>query len=312
MRRGFAQTLGHLGLLALTGTAAWYVWKKLPWPFLIPILFLHGTFYAFLSNGFHELVHRSVFKTRALNAIFLRVFAFIGWYDHIGFWASHTEHHKFTLHPPDDLEVVLPAKLTLRDFLKTAFVNPQGLYGTLKRSVRLSFGHLEGEWEHALFPASDPVKRRRLFNWSRILLASHLLLAVVSIALGWWLLPVLITFAPFYGSWLQQLCNNTQHAGLRDNVPDYRLCCRTVILNPFVRFVYWHMNYHTEHHMYAAVPCYNLGKLHEAIRNDLPRPANGLREAWTEIIAILKKQKADPTYQHAFELPARTPAATSR
>lgn len=43
-----------------------------------------------------------------------------------------------------------------------------------------------------------------------------------------------------------------QHAGLSDNVPDFRLCCRTMILNPFFRFLYWHMNYHTEHHMYAA------------------------------------------------------------
>ena len=29
-----------------------------------------------------------------------------------------------------------------------------------------------------------------------------------------------------------------------------------------MRFWYWHMNFHIEHHMYAAVPCYNLEKLH--------------------------------------------------
>ena len=37
-----------------------------------------------------------------------------------------------------------------------------------------------------------------------------------------------------------------------------------------VRFLYWHMNYHIEHHMYAAVPCYRLGRLHRAIRHELP------------------------------------------
>ena len=81
---------------------------------------------------------------------------------------------------------------------------------------------------------------------------------------------MLITLAPFYGGWLLYLCNNTQHVGLQDYVPDFRLCTRTIRLHPFVQFLYWHMNFHTEHHMYAAVPCYHLGKLHRAIAHDLP------------------------------------------
>ena len=36
---GLAQTLGHLGLLALTGAAAWYVVQVGAWLALIPILF---------------------------------------------------------------------------------------------------------------------------------------------------------------------------------------------------------------------------------------------------------------------------------
>ncbi len=61
--------------------------------------------------------------------------------------------------------------------------------------------------------------------------------------------------ARFYGLWRHWLCNNTRHIGLQDNVPDLRLCCRTIRLNPLVQFLYFHMNYHTEHHMYASVPC---------------------------------------------------------
>jgi fatty acid desaturase len=126
----------------------------------------------------------------------------------------------------------------------------------------------------------------------------------ISLYFGWWLLPVLITLAPFYGGGLQLLCNHTQHIGLQDNVDDFRLCTRTILLNPFVRFLYWHMNYHIEHHMYAAVPCYYLAKLHAAIKSDLPHCPNGLIEAWTEIIAILRKQKEDPAYQFVAKLPA--------
>ena len=301
--QGLLQTLGHLGLLTLTGSAAWYAAGRFPVWVLLLILFLHGTFYAFLLNGFHELCHSSVFKSKALNTLFLRIFSFLGWYNPVLFWASHQEHHKYTLHPPDDLEVVLPVEFTLESFLKAAVVNPWGFYGRLKGALRLSRGQLEGEWENILFPESDPKKRRSLFTWARILLMGHMLLTVVSLFLGFWLLPVLITLAPFYGGWLLYLCNNTQHVGLQDEAPDFRVCTRTIILNPFVRFLYWHMNFHIEHHMYAAVPCYNLGKLHNEIKHDLPHCPVGLYETWTEIIAIMRKQKEDPDYQYIPDVP---------
>lgn len=301
---GFVQTLGHLGIIVLTGAAAWHAALSGSILVMLAALFLHGTVYAFLLNGFHELCHGTVFKTKWLNTFFLYVFSFLGGFNPVMFWASHQEHHKYTLHPPDDLEVVLPVEITLKQFLKYSFVNPWGFVDRLKGLIRLSRGRLSGEWENALFPASDPQKRRRLFAWARIILFGHLGIAVVSIALGWWMIPVLITLAPFYGGLLLFLCNNTQHVGLQDNAPDFRLCTRTIILNPVVRFLYWHMNFHIEHHMYAGVPCYRLGRLHQVIEHDLPPSPRGLLATWRQIIAILRRQKADPTYQFVPRLPS--------
>ena len=306
--KGLLQTGGHLGLLALTATTAWLAAGRLPLAVVLLILFFHGTFFAFLLNAFHEFCHKTVFKTKILNNIFLQVISFLSWNNPVLFWASHQEHHKYTLHPPDDLEVVLPQIITLQSFLKSALINPWDFVTRLKGAVRLSLGKLEGEWENALFPASAAALRRSLFNWARFQLIGQALIVAVALNFRLWQILVLVTLAPFYGGWLQYLCNNTQHTGLQDNVPDFRLCSRTIILNPFVRFLYWHMNYHTEHHMYAAVPCYNLGKLHEQIKSDLPHCPVGLLTTWKEIIAILKKQKVDPTYQYVAELPAR-PAA---
>lgn len=303
--RGLAQSLGHLGLLVLTGAAAWYAAYHLPVLVFVLILYVHGACWAFLLNGFHELAHKTVFKTKALNTLFLYVVSFLSWYSPVQFWASHQEHHKYTLHPPADLEVVLPARLTLADFLKVAVVNPWDLWKRLKDYVRWSLGKVEGEWESALFPPSAVEERRALFNWARFHLAGHLIIVAVAVYFKLWLVPVLITLAPFYGGGLQWLCNNTQHTGLMDRVPDYRLCCRTILLNPFLRFLYWNMNYHTEHHMYAAVPFYNLGKLHRAVAADLPPCPKGLFAAWRQIIPILEKQKSDPGYQYVGELPAR-------
>jgi fatty acid desaturase len=117
------------------------------------------------------------------------------------------------------------------------------------------------------------------------------------------LVPVLTSLTPLYGSWLFFLCNNTQHIGLQDNVNDFRLSCRTFTVNPIVQFLYWHMNYHIEHHMYAAVPCYNLGQLHRAIKHELPPTPDGLVATWKEIAAIQKLQDENPDYQYVAPLP---------
>ena len=111
---GALQTLGYLATLVATGALAWWSTLHGPWYGIVAAFFLHGTCYAFIINGFHELVHSSVFRTQSLNVFFLYVLSFLGWYNPVHFWASHTEHHKYTLHPPDDGEVVLPVYLTLR------------------------------------------------------------------------------------------------------------------------------------------------------------------------------------------------------
>jgi fatty acid desaturase len=300
--KGLLQAGAHMALIALTGMLAWRVQDQ--WYLLLPTLLAYGTFYIFLLNATHELCHNTVFKTRLLNDFFLRLFCFLGWRSHIMFWTSHAEHHKYTLHPPDDLEVVLPAKMGLKHLLQLGFVDPWTMYATIKTHIEHSLGIIKGEWPNHLFPPEEVQKRRRLFWWARFLLVGHAAIIGFSGYYGLWLLPVLTTCGVFYGGWLRFLCNNTQHAGLQDDVADFRLCTRTVILNPFFRFLYWHMNFHIEHHMYAAVPCYNLGKLHEHIKGESPVPPRGLYAAWKGIIAIMKAQRTDPSYQYVPELPA--------
>jgi len=300
---GFAQTLGHLGIIAATGALSWYASLHWGWLALLGCLFLHGTVYAFLLNAFHEFCHNTVFKTRALNKFFLLFVSFIGGLNHVYFWASHQEHHKYTLHQPDDMEVILPVEITLKSFITTAFINPHGFIERFKSWIMLSLGHFENDWQRILFPDNKPARRRELINWTRFLLVGHTLIIAQAFFTGWWMLPVLITAAPFYGGLLLFLCNNTQHVGLRDEVEDYRLCTRTIYLNPLVQFLYWHMNYHIEHHMYAGVPCYKLARLHRAIKHELPYPPNGLYETWSIIIGILRRQKAEPAYQFTPELP---------
>ena len=65
-------------------------------------------------------------------------------------------------------------------------------------------------------------------------------------------------------------------------------------MNPVIRFIYWNMNYHVEHHMFPMVPYHNLPKLHELMKADMPPPYNGLAEAYREIIPTLVRESKDP------------------
>ena len=94
-----------------------------------------------------------------------------------------------------------------------------------------------------------------------------------------------------------------QHGGLANNVKDHRLSVRTVKLNPIFSFLYWHMEYHLEHHLFPMVPSYNLKKLHEVIKDQLPKPRIGLWGAYREIIPTIIKQSKDPKYVFKVELP---------
>lgn len=293
---GFGQTLGYLGLLIATGSLSVYSAYHWSWWATVAIVFAHGTFCAFLINAVHELGHYTVFKSRFLNIAFEYFFAFFAWMNHLMFFASHNRHHRSTLHPPDDLEVVVPIQITLRDFLLFGLVNIRGPYYVLRNVLRIATGRFEGEWELFLYPEGEPELRRPPRRWAATLLIGHGLILAVSVAMRWWMVPVVVTLAPFYGGWLHFLCNNTQHVGMQDFSTDFRLCCRTFRLNPFVQFLYWHMNYHIEHHMYVGVPCYNLGKVHRLIEHDLPPTPNGLVATWIEISRLMRRQRSEPGY----------------
>jgi fatty acid desaturase len=79
---------------------------------------------------------------------------------------------------------------------------------------------------------------------------------------------------------------------------------RTITLDPFSQFLYWRMNWHLEHHMFAAIPCYNLKRLHRTVALDMPKPRT-LLGAWKEMRQTWKRQQKDPAYQFDTPLPGR-------
>jgi len=162
-------------------------------------------------------------------------------------------------------------------------------------------GVLGSEWaEHTL---GGTERHKAVVRFSRALLIGHGLITVASLATGQWIIPVIVTLHLCYGDLVQQFINATQHDGMPDHVNDFRLNCRSVAINPVLGFLYWHMQYHIEHHMYAAVPCYNLKRLNAAIRHELPEPSRGLVGAWSEILGIQYRMDTDPGWRYMPSLP---------
>jgi fatty acid desaturase len=150
-----------------------------------------------------------------------------------------------------------------------------------------------------------PKNERSKCRWSA---RSHVLIWVITITCSIYFqswLPVLFVVLPnFYGKTLVMLMGLTQHAGLREDMKDHRFTTRTVYLNPILSFLYWHMEYHVEHHMFPQVPSYNLKKLHELIKSQMPPARKGLWGAYKEMIPALIKQAKDPNYKIPLAIPS--------
>ena len=117
-------------------------------------------------------------------------------------------------------------------------------------------------------------------------------------------LPIFLFLIPkFFGN-LHAVWGITQHIGLQENIKDHRYTTRSIRLNPIFSFLYWKMEYHIEHHMFPMVPSYNLPKLYEVIKDQLPAPKKGLLDAYKEIIPAVIKKSNDPNYFIPVKVPS--------
>ncbi len=320
--KGWLQAGGHLAVAAGTGALAVYCFLAEMWLGFALALFAHGTVASNLHYGCHELGHGTVFRTKRLNALFLRIYSVLAWWNHHEYGMSHTHHHLYTLHPRGDREVVLPfaPAWTPLYLLQLFTVNVTG--GMHTKGIR---GHIlamfstacdrygpffRPEWMGSLY-AGRPEARRSAVNWARVVILCHAGIAVASVASGYWIVAVVVSLGPVIANWHSYFVGGPMHCGLRDNVPDFRKCVRTITLDPISEFLYWHMNWHLEHHMFAAVPCYHLAKLHRAVAHDMPEPRT-LAGAWREIREVWRRQEQDPGYQYDTPVPNRSGPVAAR
>jgi len=298
---GFSHFLIYFSSLIFFGYLSYYFWGS--WFFLL-FFFIYSTIYTFaIANG-HETIHRTAFKTRWINEVFCYISFFQLHAEPLGFRWSHTFHHSNTLQTEGEydheIEVSRPTHL-IKFFLKfipmsdLLFIHQSSFVGTTKSALGIINTSIKNT-----APVNEQIK---IIRNSRIILLIWLLIILTSFYINSWL-PIIFYFLPTYmGRPIHFAVNVTQHLAAKVDTKDHRLSTHTIILNPIISFYYWHMEYHIEHHMFPTVPSYNLPKLHNLIKDQMPPAKKGLWRAYKEIIPAIFKQVKNPNYKIELSVP---------
>jgi len=271
------RALGHLGAIALGGTALWHalgtVWA-------VPLTLLQGYCIAFLFTAVHETAHQTAFKTRAWNYLLGHVAAFAIFLPYEYYRAYHWVHHRHTQDPQKDPELAMPLPHTR---LGIAWLWT-GMPIWIGRA-RLLFAH--GVRGKVSVPWVPEDKRALIVREARLYLLGYAAVVVASVLAGslaalWlWVVPLLA------GQLFLRPYLLAEHTGCAHS-PDMLENTRTTFTNRFVHFFAWNMPFHVEHHAYPAVPFHALPRLHKLLASHITHTADGYPAATADVVRHLR------------------------
>jgi Na+-transporting NADH:ubiquinone oxidoreductase subunit F len=292
-------TIIWFGLIFGSGYMVFLWWGS--WFVIFPYI-VYSVVYASSSDSrWHESGHGTAFKTDWMNNVLYEISSFMVLRQSTVWRWSHARHHSDTIIRGRDPEIAIPRPANLRKIILTFF----GISSSVPEFKKMLL-HASGRIGPDVASYLPKHEYKKVFLRARIYLLIFLTVIVLSVILKSILPLMFIGLPTLLGTWLMPVYGYTQHAGLQENVLDHRLNSRTVYMNRIHRFLYWNMNYHVEHHMFPLVPYHALPRLHELVKDDLPRPYSSIAEAFREIIPAVLKQRKDPDYSVIRKLPDQT------
>jgi fatty acid desaturase len=194
--------------------------------------------------------------------------------DLFAYRAYHLTHHKFTQQPEDpDLSLSAPFP-TSRDSLRRKF-------------IRDLTGQTFYKQRRAQFAAAlrGPSTTGRTVG--RFLVLQAILLTISMLVWGWvpfvlWLAALATTFQLFL-----RIRNIAEHACTPTGSGDPFSHARTTYAGLIARATvapYW-VNYHSEHHLFMGVPCYNLATTHRLLGTGGYHPKMTLSPHYRDVLA---------------------------
>ncbi len=280
---GLTHLFLHLGLICISGFLI-FLTSNL---FLkIVIMIAHGSFIAFLYAGLHECIHKTAFKNKSLNEFVGYLIGFILLRSFLNGRYRHMAHHTFTQHPEKDPDKVdFPSGYL--DYLK--HVTSLSIWiRIIDNLIRHSLGKMNKS-EKDYIPKSEI---KSLIFESRLMLLGYGLIIFSSMYLNttfflvYWLIPRVL------GEPFLRLVRMVEHTG-KDETADMIHNTRTSFPSSFLKFLYWNMPYHVEHHLYASVPFHKLPKFHNLVKPHTKEMEPSILSVHFEILKQIWKNKKE-------------------
>lgn len=271
--RGVRHLVGHVALIL--GCGLWIALGAPLWWLVVPV---QGIAIVFLFTLEHEATHKTPFANERLNEWVGRVCGLLLVLPFEWFRYFHLAHHRYTNIPGKDPELAAGQKQYHGWGPFLWHVSGVPYWSSMVRQVLVNaFGRAEAEY----LPARA---LPRVTSEARWILGIY---ALAALSLFWmpllfwvWLLPVLLG-QPFLRLYLMAEHGRCpQVANMFDN-------SRTTYTTAIVRFLAWNMPYHTEHHVYPAVPFHKLPELHDVMRAHLLHEQDGYAQFTAETISEL-------------------------
>ena len=262
-----------------------------------------ATFEAALFAAMHECGHSTAFATRWLNELGLQIGAAVMLMPPTGFRHFHFEHHRKS-HVEGDPE--LPGgTLELAGWPRNPIawlivLSGQPLMlGKLLVVVATALGRPPRWWERWMPYVPERVRGRVAWE-SRALLLGLLALFALAVFVDhrvYWLLAGFPLAHVLLGPYLV-----AEHTGLASE-GDVLDRTRSMKCSAVVRWLFWNMPLHAEHHGWPAVPFHALPALHERISEALPHRGRGYLAVHVQgLKAALRLGPAIETTVRAAEL----------
>jgi len=287
--------LSAWGTMAVANVSFWLA---------IPLLYVYYFFFGFMVAIGHELQHKTVFGKGAdwfSELIFFFAQALM-WNSPRYARISHKLHHRYTMVEGIDPETAWGTKqdsnlvrAILFGLIRSILVI--GAIPSWFASVGRQTQRIAGKRDEMMkeFCSEEDVKAIRLES-AGILLFQTLVL-VAAIWLRRWELILFITIAWQIGGPFENLFHMTQHIGRMKDVNDQRLATRSVKVNPLIKLIYWGLDDHVEHHLYPAVPSYNLPKLNKLLQPIEAEPRT-MAGCWREMLTIGAEKDVSPQSEY--------------
>jgi len=232
----------------------------------------------------HEALHANLFRSPFFDRWVGFALGVPTFFSSAAYKVTHLNHHRYT-RSEKDMDEFSYACRTHRQYLALFYAS--FLVGSLLYMFAVPV--------KAYAMASRTNRRRIVAEYSLMFLAYATAVSYAFVMrrpewlLWYWLAPIAVAIV------LSNIRALSEHMGTSGE-GDAMLKTRTVTSNPLVSFLMLNLNYHLEHHLFPAVPWYNLPRIHQLLKPMYEARGAVVRKSYSAFVLECFRQAPKPVH----------------